>query len=450
MTFTATVVQGSGSTIPTGTVTFSNGATSLGTATLDGAGKATLSTSTLAVGGPYTITATYAGAGTFTGSSGNVSQTVNKASTTTTVSGVPNPSVFGQSVTFTATVSPVSPGAGTRTGTVTFFDGAATLGTGTLSGGVATFTSSTLNVSAHSITAVYNGDGNFNASTSSIFTQNVNKASTTTALSSSLNPSTFGQSVTFTAIVSVASPGAGSPTGSVNFFDGATSLGSGTLTGNTATFTTSSLGAGARSITAVYAGDTNFSTSTSNSLTQTINKASTTSVVSSSLNPSLFGNSVTFTATVATVAPGAGVATGNVGFFQGSTLLGTVSLNGLGVATYSTSALPAGVSSITAVYAGSANFNSSTSPALLQTVNQAPFFTSAATTTFQTQIPGSFQFTAGGYPTNFNFSTTGTLPAGVTLSPAGLLSGTPARGTGGVYNFAATVSNGIAPDATQA
>ena len=450
VTFTATVVQGSGSTIPTGSVTFTNGATTLGTATLDAAGKATLSTSTLAVGGPYTITATYAGAGTFTGSSGTVSQTVSKASTTTTVSATPSPSVFGQSVTLTATVNAVAPGSGTRTGTVTFFDGAATLGTGTLTAGVATFTSSTLSVGAHSITAVYNGDTNFTTSTSPTFTQTVNKASTTTALSSSLNPSTFGQSVTFTAVVSVASPGAGLPTGSVNFLDGATVVGSGTLSGNTATFTTSALGAGTKSITAVYAGDTNFSTSTSNTVSQIINKASTTTVLASSVNPSLFGNSVTFTATVATVAPGAGVASGNVNFFRGATLLGTVSLNGLGVASYSTSSLPAGVSSITAVFAGSANFNGSTSPAVLQTVNQPPFFTSAATTTFQTEIPGSFQFTAGGYPTNFSFSTTGTLPTGVTLSPAGLLSGTPAKGTGGVYNFSVTVSNGIAPDATQA
>src|SRR5678816_3510054 len=102
-----------------------------------------------------------------------------------------NPSVFGQSVTFTATVAAVAPGAGTPTGTVTFKDAAATLGTGTLSGGVATFSTTALSVAAspHSITASYATDGNFASSTSSAVVQAVNQASTTTTLTSSANPS---------------------------------------------------------------------------------------------------------------------------------------------------------------------------------------------------------------------------------------------------------------------
>jgi len=87
-----------------------------------------------------------------------------------------NPSVFGQSVTFTATVSAVSPGAGTPSGTVTFKDGTTTLGTGTLSGGVATLATSALSLGAHSITAVYGGDSNFNGSASSALTQTANRA----------------------------------------------------------------------------------------------------------------------------------------------------------------------------------------------------------------------------------------------------------------------------------
>ena len=450
VTFTATVVQGSGSTIPTGNVTFTNGATTLGTATLDSAGKATLSTSTLAVGGPYTITASYGASGSFTASSGTINQTVNKASTTSTVSATPNPSVYGQSVTFTATVSIVAPGVGSPSGTFSFFDGSTNLGSGTITAGVATLTTSSLSTGAHAITVQYSGDGNFSGSTSSAITQTVDKASTSTLLTSGLNPSTFGQSVTFTATVSVVSPGVGTPSGSVNFFNGATLLGSGTLSANEATFTTSSITAGTNGIIAVYAGDTNFTTSTSNNLSQIVNKASTTTVVASNLNPSLFGNSVTFTATVSTVAPGAGVADGNVDFFRDSTLLGTATLDASGLATISSSALPAGVSAITAVYAGSGNFNRSISPGISQVVNQAPIITSANTATFKTGDPGNFTFTATGYPTNFAWSTNGTLPAGVTLSSTGLLSGTPAAGTGGQYNFTVTVSNGINPDDTQA
>src|SRR5207302_6439180 len=139
--------------------------------------------------------------------SSTLTQNVNQAGSPTTVSSSANPSVFGQSVTFTATVTASAPGAGTPTGTVTFKDGATTLGTGTLSSGTATFATSTLSVAAHSITAVYGGDTNFTGSTSSALTQTVNKPGTTTALSSSANPSAFGQSVTFTATVAVLAPG---------------------------------------------------------------------------------------------------------------------------------------------------------------------------------------------------------------------------------------------------
>src|SRR5207244_6987882 len=64
-----------------------------------------------------------------TGAPTSALPTVGQAGSTTAVSSSQNPSVFGQSVTFTATVSPVAPGAGTRTGTVTFYDGVTSLGT---------------------------------------------------------------------------------------------------------------------------------------------------------------------------------------------------------------------------------------------------------------------------------------------------------------------------------
>jgi hypothetical protein len=91
-----------------------------------------------------------------------------RSTTTTALTASPNPSVFGQSVTFTATVT----GSG-ATGTVSFMEGAATLGTGTLSGGTATFSTSSLAVGSHAITAVYGGDASFSASTSPALTQTV-------------------------------------------------------------------------------------------------------------------------------------------------------------------------------------------------------------------------------------------------------------------------------------
>src|SRR4029077_1069048 len=173
------------------------------------------------------------------GSAATASVTVNKADTATTVTSSQNPSIFGQSVTFTATVSPVAPGAGTPTGTITFLDGGSPIGTGTLSSGIATFTTSALPVGNHTITTSYGGDGNFNGSTGSLTgnPQVVNKTSTTTTLTSSRNPSIFGQSVTFTATASPVAPGAGTPTGTVTFLDGGSPIGTGTLSEGVATFT---------------------------------------------------------------------------------------------------------------------------------------------------------------------------------------------------------------------
>src|SRR5207245_8710427 len=124
------------------------------------------------------------------------------------------------------------------------------------------------------ISATYVGDTNLSTSTSAAVSQVVNKASTTTTVTSSLNPSVVGQSVTFTATVAIVSPGAGTPTGTVNFLDGTTVIGSGTLSATapfTATFSTTSLAAGTHSITAQYLGDTNFNGSTSAVLTEIVN-----------------------------------------------------------------------------------------------------------------------------------------------------------------------------------
>src|SRR5437764_1956407 len=181
------------------------------------------------------------------------------------------------------------------------------------SDGVATFTTTSLGLGVHFITAAYAGSTNFSASTSAALTQTISQANSPTILLTALTPGGSGQSVTFTATVSPVAPGAGTPTGSVTFRDGSNALGTATLNASgMATFTTAALSAGAHTITAVYAGDTSFSTSTSAALTQTVTKANTTVTLASSLNPSLFGQAVTLTATVAAVAPGAGIPTGTV------------------------------------------------------------------------------------------------------------------------------------------
>src|SRR5206468_4058771 len=149
----------------------------------------------------------------------------------------------------------------------------------------------------HSITAVYNGDGIYNTSTSSVVTQTVNKADTATTLVSSNNPSVFGQSVIFAATVSANAPGAGTPTTSVIFKDGATSLATNTLVAGVARYTNTTFIVGSHSITAVYIGDANFNTNTSSVLSQTVNQADTTNTIAASANPSVFGQPVVFTNT---------------------------------------------------------------------------------------------------------------------------------------------------------
>ena len=203
-------------------------------------------------------------------------------------------------------------------------------------------------------------------------TQAVNRAGTTTALTSSANPSVYGQAVTFTATVAAVSPGGGTPTGTVTFKDGATILGTGTLdAGGRATFTTSSLAVGRHSITAVYGGDTNFSVSTSTVLTQTVNRESTATGLTSSANPSVYGRRVTFTATVAGVSPGGGTPTGTVTFKDGATILGRRTLDAGGRATFTTSSLRVGRRPITVVYKGSTNYRASTSAKLTQRVRRS-------------------------------------------------------------------------------
>ena len=417
-------------------------------------------------------------------------------STTTTLASSMNPSTSGQSVTFTATVSPSA-----ASGTVTFKDGATTLGTGTLSGGVATFTTSALALGSHSLTAAYAGDASYSASTSAALTQAV-------ALSGSIytaNGATFGKidlatrvysqitelpssfvrgnlaynpnnglfytatfvpkgpfrqdtklaTITKAGVVSEAFGPAGDQLYALSFGPGGTPLSTftasdgylGTINPVTGDFT---LVAGSPDAgpsfpgLAVYLGDKlyiagqnfdtfanglnvfnapatsgvavevaqndlfekmviasdgtslygidmrstgsyqlyqinpetgavtdlgaitgGFPTEGTRGLAYVPDNTPTTTTLASSLNPSTFGASVTFTATVSPSS-----ASGTVTFKDGATTLGTGTLTS-GTATYASAALSTGSHSLTAEYAGGASYGASTSGALSQTVNKA-------------------------------------------------------------------------------
>ncbi len=181
VTFTAVVAAVGDPGTPAGTVTFRDGTTVLGTATLAN-GRATFTVPTpaalpLAVG-THSITATYEGNDTFSPStSAALTQTVNKAATTITVTATPNPATVGREVVLTATVAIVAPGVAAPTGTVTFRDGTTVLGTVNVApSGLATFTTSSLALGARTITASYSGDALLEASTSSALALQVNPA----------------------------------------------------------------------------------------------------------------------------------------------------------------------------------------------------------------------------------------------------------------------------------
>ena len=441
ITLTATVSSYGASTTATGTLTFTDAAGTLGTASLNGnatSDQATLVVSNFAVGS-YPVTATYSGNTDFSGSSSFAfTQMVNPASTNVSIASSSNPSVAGQSVTFTITVAS-SNGVGTPTGTVTLTNGYYTqFGQATLSNGQATFQVSTLSVGTNTIEASYGGSSTFYSSTSS-FQQTVNKATPSVALSTSASSATFGQSVTFTATITPNSP---EPTGYVYFMDGSTELGVVYLSGsNQVTFTTSTLPPGSQAITAQYQGDSNYNAANSAPLTETISAGNTTTVLTSSANPANVNSWVTLTATV-TQAAGSTLPTGTVTFYNGSSVIGTATLDSYATdqASLSVSNLPAGVSSLTAQYGGSTDYNGSTSAVLTQTVNKLASAASLSVSANPATAGESVTLTASVTPA----SGFGTAPTGtVTFLNNGVSIGTGALN---MYEEASlTVTAGFTP-----
>jgi hypothetical protein len=196
------------------------------------------------------------------------------------------------------------------------------------------------------------------------------RASTTISLTSSLNPSLAGEAVSFTAAVS-STTGAPPNGESVTFHNGSAVLGTASLSAEIASLTTSSLPVGIFTITATYAGDAKFGTSTSPGLRQVVNgtsKSATSTALISSLNPSIYGQKVSWTARV--TSSGSIAPTGKVNFTWSGHSIGTATLNASGIATLSKSNLNVYTYPLTAGYAGDANNVGSASTVLNQVVKQ--------------------------------------------------------------------------------
>jgi large repetitive protein len=416
VTLTATVSPApTGSAL--GTVSFYNGETLLGSGNVNSSGVATFSLTTLPAGAD-SLTAVYSGNANFATSTSIAYAETVLTGTATALSGAPNPAIVGQSVTLTASVSPAP--TGSALGTVSFYNGETLLSSGNVnSSGVATFSTSSLPTGADSLKAVYSGNPGFAGSTSSVYTETINTlTNTTTALSGAPNPATVGQSVTLTATVSPAPTG--SSLGTVSFYNGETLLGSGNVNSSAAaTFSTTTLPATANSLTAVYSGNASFAASTSSAFTETVTTlTSTTTALTAAPNPAVSGQTITFTATISP-AP-TGTPTGTVNFYDGSTLLGTETVNSAGVALLTSGSLPTGALAITAVYSGNAASAGSTSSALTETVNTT-YTVTAPTAPFTVAEGGSVQIkvtvppVGGAFDSVVTMTATG-LPPGATAS----------------------------------
>jgi hypothetical protein len=370
VTLTATVspVPG-GSGTPTGSVTFDDGSVALGAAMLSN-GTAVLPVSSLPVGSDA-ITASYSGDASFLESSSSaVNVSVQRDGTSIVVSSSTDPSGLAQAVTFTAVVSALAPGTGTPSGTVTFRDGGAFLGTGMMAGGIASFSTTDLSLGSHAITAVYAANANFLGSTSAALNQSVNAVinATRVALTGTPTVSTFGQRVVLTASVIPVSPLIATPTGTVTFRDGLAVLGVVPLGSAQASLTTMSLPPGVNEITAVYSGDPSFSGNTSPVLIETVASLPARTRASTSRRVSQLGHPVTFFATVSTTGRSKTIPTGSVSFWDGFALLGTAELTA-GKASFSTSLLWVGTHEIRVTYNGQVGFSTS-SASLKQTIKQ--------------------------------------------------------------------------------
>ena len=363
-----------------------------------------------------------------------------------------NPSCPYPCVTeYTATIKYTATSTDGPTGSLTFYDGSTSIGSGAITGRAATsstaaITTSALKVGVHSVTAVWPGNADYHSATSSVLTEtittqvpqiswptpapvnygtalgstqldasayayqdtNYSASETTTPVAGSFTymptsgtvpnggaqtlkatfaptdstdykstiatvsltvhplpttltvatsgpTSSYGASVTFTATIT------SGPTGTVTFYDGVTSIGTGTISGTSAKLTTSALAVGAHNITAGWAGNANYSAVTSAAITQSVNMATPTLSVATSGTPSVYGKSVSFTATISNGL------TGPVNFYDGGTTqIGSASISGA-TATLTTSALAGGAHTITARWPGNTDFTLKTTAKVIAT-----------------------------------------------------------------------------------
>ncbi len=341
----------------------------LGSFPVDGSGNAHVSTTLTAGGtilGNHFITAHYSGNGSDDPADVTLVQKVHALATSSSFYDTDNTVAYGDPYQITAQVQ----GVGTEqmpTGQVTFLSDNKVIGQVPLdSEGKATFTANGLEAGVRDVQAFYQSDTWF-ASSSTINEVTVTEG-TSTIVSSSPNPSSYGSTITFTATVSPNDVGAGTPTGSVIFtIDGVASAPVSVDGSGQATLSASTLDVGTHTVSAAFTGTNGWGNSEGSGSDQNVT-ADTDTSIGSSLNPSTVGDSVTFTATV-TGPSGAGVPTGSVVFTVDGVAGSPVTLDGSGQATLTTSSLTQATHTVSAAFTGTGGWNNSGNASLDQVVN---------------------------------------------------------------------------------
>ncbi|MGD0913008.1 MAG: Ig-like domain repeat protein [Terracidiphilus sp.] len=369
---TAAVTSASGT--PTGSVSFADNGATLATPNLAN-GTAGL-TYTGSVAGTHNIVASYIPTGPFAAGSASCSEVVNVLPTTSTLMVAPTTSTYGSPVTLTATVAPATlPGPSTPTGTVTFYNGNSSIGSGTLTGGVASLEISSLAGGNYSLTCSYGGSSVYGTSNCNSVPLTVNAAPTALTLSSSNNPAPFLGSIVFTTRLTVNGQSAGAGNAIVLNINGQAMNLSTDATGS-ATHLIGTLVPGSYPVVASFAATSDLQASSA-SLTEVVTALSTSTSLTATPNPGDVNQTVTMTATVSS-GTSTQAESSSVSFFDGSTSLGSSQLSAAGTASVTASFSTAGVHNLTAVYQGNAGFMGSTSAVFQETI-QAGDFTISAT-----------------------------------------------------------------------
>jgi hypothetical protein len=374
---TATVSSTSGT--PTGSVSFADNGSALATQAL-AAGAAVFSYSGSSAR-THNITATYIPTGSFAASSASCSEVVNALPTISVLTVSPPSSTFGSQITLSAKVSAVVlPGPSIPTGTVTFLNGAAQIGSASLTAGVASLATSALAGGTYNLTCTYSGSSIYAASNCASVPVVVHPAPTALTLNSNSNPAIYGNSPTITASLTINGQLAGAGnTILLTINNQAISLTT-NAAGSAAYSVSGSLAPGNYLVNAVFAATSNLLGSSA-SLTQVITAAPTSIVLTGTPNPGNINQSIALTATVSSKATSSTlVGSGSVSFYDGSTSLGTSQLSASGAAMLTAVFTTAGVHDLTAVFSGNADYLAGTSAVFPETIVAGDFSITATPT----------------------------------------------------------------------